>query len=115
MSVCLLSSSSTSDNSKTSNSITVLCVYEAVELPSEAKAFDSNSNLEEVKASFIPTKVDTRKYTVDVIRIDTDFYQICETDLYFETQFCHEYAICEEVVLNIKSNYGQTRGEVVFF
>lgn len=106
MNVCLLPSSSTSDNSKSSNSYTVLCVYEELEL-SGAKALDTFSNLEEKKALFIPTKLDTGKYTVDVTRIVGDFYQICGTDQYFETQYFHEYTIREEVILYIKSNYVQ--------
>ena len=76
--VCLLLSSSTSDNPKSSKSYTVLCVYEEVELPSGAKALVSYSNLEEIKALFIPTKLDTGKYTVDVTRIDTDFFRYVE-------------------------------------
>lgn len=69
---------------------------------------------QEAKAVFVPTKIDTGKYQVELTKIDTDFYQICGTDLYIETKYCHEYAIREEAILNITSNYGYTRGEVIF-
>ena len=54
------------------------------------------------------------KYKVELTKIDTDFYQICGTDLYIETKYCHEYAVREDAIINITSNYGYTRGEVIF-
>ena len=98
-----------------SNSYDVACIYEAINIPSGSKALDSYSNIKDVKAVYVPTKVDTGKYTVDITRIDSNFYQICGTELYIETRYCYEYATREEVVLIITSNYGYTRGEVIFF
>ena len=74
----------------------------------------ANITRKDAKAVFVPTKIDTGKYQVELTKIDTDFYQICGTDLYIETKYCHEYAIREDAILNITSNYGYTRGEVIF-
>ena len=100
---------------KQSNKYDVACIYESVDIPNGTKALDSWSNLKEIKAVYIPTKIDTGKYSVEVTRIDANFYHIYGTNLYIETRYCYEYATREEVVLNITSNYGYTRGEVIFF
>lgn len=112
---CLLTISSATPSSKTSSSYNVVCVYESVDIPSGSKALDTWSNLKEIKAVFVPTKINKGKYSVEVTRIDSNFYQICGTELYVETQYCYEYATREEVVLNITSNYNNARGEIIFF
>lgn len=112
---CFLTNSSTSSKAPSSRSYSVLNVYESVDIPDGTKALDSWGNLKEIKDLFVRTEMDTGKYTVEVTRIDSNFYRICGTDLYVETQFCYEYATREEVVLNISSKYGYTKGEVVFF
>lgn len=50
-----------------------------------------------------------------VTREDSNFYRICGTDIFVETRYCYEYATREEVLLNVTSNYGYTRGEIIFF
>ena len=113
--VSLLSSSSALSPSHTSSSYSIIGLYESVSTPSGTKALDSFSTLREVKTVFLPTKVDLGKYTVEITRIDSNFYRIIGTDLYIETQGCYEYAIREEVVVSITSQYGYTKGEVIFF
>ena len=113
--VCLLTSSSTTDRLKTSSSYDVICVYESVSVPSGTKALDSWGSLKEVETLYVPTKIDVGKYSVELTRVDSNFYSICGTDYFIETRFCYEYALREEVVLNITSSYGYSRGEVVFF
>lgn len=113
--ILIISASTPTSHPSGSNSYDVVCIYEAINIPSGSKALDSYSNIKDVKAVYVPTKVDTGKYTVDITRIDSNFYQICGTELYIETRYCYEYATREEVVLNITSNYGYTRGEVIFF
>lgn len=113
--ILIISASTPTSHLSGSNSYDVVCIYEAINIPSGSKALDSYSNIKDVKAVYVPTKVDTGKYTVDITRIDSNFYQICGTELYIETRYCYEYATREEVVLNITSNYGYTRGEVIFF
>ena len=63
---------------------------------------------------YVPTKIDTGKYEVELTRIDSNFYQIYGTNHYIETKYCYEYATREEAILNITSNYGYTRGEVIY-
>lgn len=107
-------SASHNTNSAASSSYDIANIYEKVELKDGSKSLDSYGNVKDAKAVFVPTKIDTGKYQVELTKIDTDFYQICGTDLYIETKYCHEYAIREDAILNITSNYGYTRREVIF-
>ena len=96
------------------NSFDVAGIYEKVELKSGSKVLDSYGNVKDAKAVYVPTKIDTGKYEVELTRIDSNFYQIYGTNLYIETKYCYEYATRDEAILNITSNYGYTRGEVIF-
>lgn len=54
-------------------------------------------------------------YAVDVKKIGDNLYQIIGTNICIETRYCYEYTgYSEEVVLIIESNYGYTKGEVIF-
>ena len=113
---CLvLTSYSFDGNNSSSDSYDIAGIFEKVEVPDGSKVLISFDGLKETDAIFVPSKLETGKYTVEVTRVEGNFYQICDTDLYIETRYCYEYATREEVVLNITSNYGYTKGEIVFF
>ena len=109
----VISGSSNSSLSK-ANSYDVAGIYERVELKSGSKVLDSYGNIKDAKAIYVPTKIETGKYEVELTKIDSNFYQIYGTNLYIETKYCYEYATRDEAILNITSNYGYTRGEVIF-
>lgn len=54
------------------------------------------------------------RYEVELTKVDSNFYQICGTNLYIETKYCYEYAIRDDAILNVTSSYGYTLGEVIF-
>ena len=113
---CLVLTSYSFDGSNSSSdSYDIAGIFEKVEVPDGSKVLISFDGLKETDAIFVPSKLETGKYTVEVTRVEGNFYQICDTDLYIETRYCYEYATREEVVLNITSNYGYTKGEIVFF
>lgn len=113
---CLvLTSYSFDGNNSSSDSYDIAGIFEKVEVPDGSKVLISFDGLKETDAIFVPSKLETGKYTVEVTRVEGNFYQICDTDLYVETRYCYEYATREEVVLNITSNYGYTKGEIIFF
>jgi hypothetical protein len=97
-----------------SSSYDIAGIYEKIELKSGAKVIDAMGSVSDASAVLVPTKVDEGKYEVELTRIDKDFYQICGTSLYIETKYCYEYATWDDAILNITSNYGYTRGEVIF-
>lgn len=110
----LILSASTTIYNSTANSYDIAGIYEKQELKSGSKVIDSYNDIKDAKYVLIPTKVDTGKYEVELTRIDTNFYQIYGTSLVIETKYCHEYATRDDAILSITSNYGYTRGEVIF-
>ena len=110
----LILSASTTIYNSTANSYDIAGIYEKQELKSGSKVIDSYNDVKDAKYVLIPTKVDTGKYEVELTRIDTNFYQICGTSLVIEAKYCHEYANRDDAILSITSNYGYTRGEVIF-
>jgi hypothetical protein len=110
----MLFTSSSSLSESNANSYNIAGIYEKQELKSGAKIIDSYNNVKEAKYVLIPTKIDTGKYSVELTRIDSNFYQICGTSIVIETKYCYEYATRDDAVLNITSSYGYTRGEVIF-
>lgn len=112
--VIIILSASTSIKGAEANNYDIAGIYEKVDLKSGSKVLDSYGNVKEAKAVYVPTKIDTGKYEVELTRIDSNFYQICGTNLYIETKYCYEYATRDEAILNVTSNYGYTRGEVIF-
>lgn len=107
-------SSSTTDTLSEASSYDIAGIYEKVELKDGAKVMDSYGNIKDAKAVYVPTKIDTGKYEIELTKIDSNFYQIYGTNLYIETKYCYEYATRDDAILNITSNYGYTRGEVIF-
>ena len=110
----LILSASTTISNSTANSYDIAGIYEKQELKSGSKIIDSYNDVKDAKYVLIPTKVDTGKYEVELTRIDTNFYQIYGTSLVIEKKYCHEYATRDDAILSITSNYGYTRGEVIF-
>ena len=114
MLIPVLTSAAVSSDSG-SDKYDIVRFYELVDVDSGAKAMDTYGSLHEIKSLYLPTKIDEGRYTVKVTREDSNFYRICDTDLFIETRYCYEYAAREEVLLNLTSNYGYTRGEIIFF
>lgn len=105
------------DNQLSSNSSSIYDIaeiYEQVELKDNTKVLDKYDNIIDAKKIFVPTKYNTGRYDVELTKIDTDFYHVVGTSIYIETKYCYEYAYRDEAILNITSNYGYTRGEVIF-
>lgn len=110
----VLFTSSSSLSTSQASSYDLAGIYEKTELKAGSKAIDSYNDVTDAKFVLIPTRVDTGKYEVELTRIDSNFYQICGTSLVIETKYCHEYATRDDAILSITSNYGYTRGEVIF-
>ena len=97
-----------------SESYDIAGIYEMIELESGSKSIDQYGKVKKAEYILVPTKLDTDTYEVRLIRIDNDFYQIYDTNIVIETRYCYKYANQEKVILNIKSNYSYSRGEVIF-
>lgn len=79
------------------------------------KAIGRHDKVIDVQYFLTPTRVDTGKYIVKVKKIGDNLYQVKDSDLCVETRYCHEWALYgEEVVLIVESNYGFTKGKIIF-
>ena len=96
----LFTSSSSLSTSKAS-SYDIAGIYEKQELKSGSKVIDSYNDVKDAKYVLIPTKIDTGKYSVELTRIDSNFYQVYGTSIVIETKYCYEYATRDDAVLNI--------------
>lgn len=90
-------------------------LYSVIKPTSGTKAIGKYDKTIDVEYILTPTKVDTGKYVVEVKKIGDNLYQIKDTDICVETKYCHEWAsFSKEVVLIIESNYGYTKGKIIF-
>ena len=90
-------------------------LYSVIKAPAGTKAVGTYDKAVEVKYILTPTKIDTGKYAVEVTKIGDNLYQIKDTEICVETRYCHEWAsFSEKVVLIIESNYGYTKGKIIF-
>lgn len=90
-------------------------LYSMVTPPSGTKAIGAYDKVVEVKYLLTPTKVDTGKYAVEVKKIGNNLYQIKDTDICIETRYCYEWtSFSEKVIVIIESNYGYSKGKIIF-
>lgn len=90
-------------------------LYSVIKPASGTKAVGRYEKTIDVEYILSPTKVDKGKYVVNVTKIGDNLYRIKDSDICVETKYCHEWAsYSEEVVLIIESNYGYTKGKIIF-
>lgn len=78
-------------------------------------AVGSFSTTENVEYILTPTKVDIGKYSVEVKKIGDNLYQVKDSDICVKTRYCYEWAgFSEKVILIVDSNYGYTKGKIIF-
>lgn len=89
--------------------------YSVIKPASGTKAVGRYDKVVEVEYILSPTKVDKGKYVVEIKKIGDNLYQVKDTDLCVETRYCHEWAsFSEKVDFIIESNYGYTKGKIIF-
>jgi hypothetical protein len=77
---------------------------------------------EVVEATFIlkPIRIDEGSYEVEINRKAPNLYQINQakdirlTKYCIETRYCNEYANYKKAVFKVESNFGLTKGKLVF-
>lgn len=96
--------------------------YTVTKPESGTKAIGRYDKVIEAEYLLTPTRINTGKYIVEVKKIGDNLYQIRDKnyqfrglDICIETRFCHEWtSFSEEVVLIVDSNYGYTKGKLIF-
>lgn len=81
-----------------------------------SKVLLSMDRLEEnAEAILIPTEPVVGEYSVEVRKIDFNFYWIVGSDIYVETKFCYELTYPQtKAVLVVDSHYGIVKGKLIF-
>jgi hypothetical protein len=81
----------------------------------DVKVLTSKGEIADAELLLAPCKkYQTGKYTVTISRKASNLYQIDGKDIFIKTRYCNEYITREDVVMVIESNYGYTRGKLIF-
>ncbi len=97
-----------------SNECEVKEFYKAVEPDDKTMVLTKSGDIEEVELILVPAKMDEGLYKVKLTRKETNLYKVEGTNYYIETRYCYEYSTYNEVVLKVESNYGYTKGKIIF-
>lgn len=91
----------------------VVGIYQGTALESGSKCITS-SGIEAASVVLTPTNLETGKYSVTVTRKEKDVYKVDGKNVYIETRYSYEYATGDDVILVVESNYGFTKGKLIF-
>lgn len=78
------------------------------------KVLTNFGNIEDVNFILEPTNIEVGKYKVNITKKGSNIYKIESSDIWIETQYCYEFASWEDVILIVESNYGFTKGKIIF-
>jgi hypothetical protein len=93
-------------------------IYQATDLrsiDSDAVVFSNGDLIDNYDTQILsPKTLEVGKYVLNVTRKNANLYKIDGSDLYIKTKYCYEYGYSVEVVLDWESNYGYTKGNLIF-
>ncbi|HLZ16140.1 MAG TPA: hypothetical protein VKQ08_03835 [Cyclobacteriaceae bacterium] len=92
----------------------IATIYKGIDAKVDTKAITRDDDVVNVETLLVPTNLKQGKYRVEVTRKGDDLYQISGTEIYLETRLCLELATLESVTVIIESNYGYTKGKIIF-
>lgn len=115
LAILTLSSSGGFIYKSTINECEIKNFYEAISPVNQGtKVLTKSGEFEEVDLILVPTKLETGKFKVSLSRKGSNIYKVEGTKIWLETRYCYEYAIREEVILIVESNYGFSKGKIIF-
>lgn len=89
-------------------------IYEEQSVDSGTLAKTSFGAIEEIEKIYLETEIDVGKYSITVTREDDNFYRIGVSDIFIQTRYCYEYSYSQDAILVIDSNYGYSKGQIIF-
>jgi len=98
----------------------VIQFYEIITPEQGTKVLTKLGEVEEVILILKPVRIDEGTYEVEITKKAPNLYQINQakdirlTKYCIETRYCNEYANYKKVVFKVESNFGQTKGKLVF-
>lgn len=73
-----------------------------------------NDDLKDAQLLLVPTKIDQGKYNIILSRVARDLYKVYDKNIYIKTRSCYESADRKEVLVDVESNFGYSRGKIYF-
>lgn len=98
----------------------VIQFYEIITPEQGTKVLTKLGEVEEVILILKPVRIDEGTYEVEITKKAPNLYQINQakdirlTKYCIETRYCNEYANYKKAVFKVESNFGQTKGKLVF-
>ena len=109
---------------ETEKAVSVECevvqFYEIVTPEQGVKALTKLGEVKEVSFILKPVRIDEGSYEVEINGKAPNLYQISQakdirlTKYCIETRYCNEYANYKKAVFKVESNFGPTKGKLVF-
>ena len=90
-------------------------IYTRMEVDRGTKVLDGYNRVSDAEDLLVPTRLDVGNYEVEVKRLAQNFYQVAGTSIVLETNYCLGYAAFQvDAILMVQSNYGYTKGTLIF-
>jgi hypothetical protein len=93
-------------------------IYEATEPDNGITVLTDDGELKDlgevVEYILSTVKLDEGKYQIEVTRKNSNLYEVRGQNIYIETRYCYEYANYDDAILILESNYGYSRGKIIF-
>jgi hypothetical protein len=112
--VCLNSYPQTSLPDITSSEFDVAGFYRGTTPTTGTKVLTQSDQLDDAQLILVPLKIDEGDYAISVTRKGSNLYLIDNKNIYIETKYCYEYSMMQKAVLKVESNFGMTKGKLVF-
>ena len=110
-------------NETTKNASTeceVIQFYEIITSEQGVKVLTKSGEVQEVALILKPVRIDEGTYEVEISRKAPTLYQISQardiklTKYCIETKYCQEFANYTKAIFKVESNYGQSKGKLIF-
>ena len=90
-------------------------IYQKKLLPSNSKVVDSSGIIRDAEYILVPVTLDNGSYSIQVIREQSDLFNITGTDLYISISraWGMSYHFKQDAILVIKSTYGYNVGTLI--
>jgi len=113
LTLLLLSFPLSSFKNKSGSEYDIVAIYKGINLNDGCKGI-TEDGVKSISVVLAPTKLEIRKYVVNITRKGADIYKVDDKDIYIETRYCYEYSNGQQVVLNVESDYGYSIGKITF-
>jgi hypothetical protein len=111
-------------HTETTNNASAECevvkFYEIITPDQGTKVLTKSGEVEEATFILKTVRIDEGTYEVEITRKALNLYQINQakdirlTKYCIETRYCNEYATYKKAVFKVESNFGLTKGKLVF-